>query len=381
MVSDPAARPHVMRVYSRLEVGGIEKQMLRVLPRLNAGRYRASLCLLKRPGELADELRALGVAVHVLPFKGRLAPTSLLALAKLFRAQGVSIVHAHVRESNTSATVAAKLARVPVIIASIHNVDTMHGGRRLLQDRFLDRWRDAVVTVSDKVRDDYCAAVGIDPAKCVTIHNGLDLEAFTSGGRPRDAVRSELGLAPADRAVITVARLVTQKGHEVLLQAAARVVAAVPGARFLVAGEGHRLEELRAMAQSLGVGERVRFLGPRADVPDLDRASEVACLTSWREGFSNVVVESLASGLPVVATDVGGNREAVEEGVSGFLVPAGDAPAIAARLIELLRDEPLRARMAEAARRRAERFGIDETVRKTEALYDRLLASKGVPVR
>lgn len=366
-----------MRVYSRLEVGGIERQMLRILPRLNAGRYRVSLCLLKRPGELAEELRSLGVAVHVLPFKGRLAPTSLLALARLFRREGVSIVHAHVRESNTSSTVAAKLARVPVIIASIHNVDTMHGGRRLLQDRILDRWRDAVVTVSDKVRDDYCAAVGIDPAKCVTIHNGLDLGAFTSGGRPREAVRSELGLAPGDRIVITVARLVRQKGHEVLIEAAAATAAALPEARFLVVGEGHRLDELSALAQGRGLGERILFLGPRSDVRDLYRASEVSCLTSWREGFSNVVVESLASGLPIVATDVGGNREAIEEGVSGFLVPAGDARGIASRLVELLRDEPRRAEMAEAARRRAARFSLEETIRTTEALYDRLLAAKG----
>lgn len=370
-----------MRVYSRLEVGGIEKQMLRVLPRLNAsGRYRVSLCLLKRPGELADELRAQGVAVHVLPFKGRLEPTSLYTLARLFRRESVSIVHAHVRESNTSATVAGKLARVPVIIASIHNVDTMHGGRRVLQDRLLDRWRDAVVTVSDKVRDDYCATVGIDPAKCVTIHNGLDLEAFTSGGRPRESVRAELGLAPEAPAVITVARLVKQKGHEVLLQAAALMADAVPTARFLVVGEGHRLDELRAMAHSLGIGERVLFLGPRSDVPDLYRASEVSCLTSWREGFSNVVVESLASSLPVVATDVGGNREAIEEGVSGYLVNAGDPRAIASALAPLLKNEPLRVRMGAAARRRADRFSLGETVRATEALYDRLLAAKGGPV-
>src|SRR5262245_46335434 len=262
MASDTRARPHVMRVYSRLEVGGIEKQMLRVLPRLNAGRYRMSLCLLKRPGELAEELRGLGVAVHVLPFKGRLEPRSLLALARLFRRESVSIVHAHVRESNTSATVAAKLARVPVIIASIHNVDTMHGGRRLLQDRLLNRWRDAVVTVSDRVRDDYCASVGIDPAKCVTIYNGLDLKAFTSGGRPREAVRAGLGLPPDARVVVTVARLVSQKGHEILLQAAELVAGAVPSARFLVVGEGHRSDELRAKAREMGIGERVLFLGP-----------------------------------------------------------------------------------------------------------------------
>src|SRR5437867_1489875 len=165
-------RRHVMRVYSRLEVGGIERQMLRLLPRLNAGRYRVSLCLLKRPGELVDELRDLGVDVHVLPFRGRLHPASLLDLARLFRRESVSVVHAHVRESNTSATVAARLAGIPVVIGSIHNMKTIRGRRRILQDRLLDRWRDAVVTVSDTVRDDYCRSVGIRREKCVTIYNG-----------------------------------------------------------------------------------------------------------------------------------------------------------------------------------------------------------------
>lgn len=377
-MSDAAgAGPHVMRVYSRLEVGGIETQMLRLLPRLNAGRYRVSLCLLKRPGELTEALRGSGVAVHVLPFEGRLHPASLLRLRALFRREKVSIVHAHVRESNTSATVAARLAGVPVVIASVHNMNTIRGRRRIVQDRLLDRFRDAVVTVSDRVRDDYCRTVGVRPEKCATIYNGLDLDAFTSGGAGRASVRSSLGLSGDDRVVITVARLVAQKAHEVLIEAAGTVVRAVPSARFLIVGEGHREEELRALVASRGLTDRFVFLGNRRDVRDLYRAADVSCLTSIREGFSNVVVESLASSLPVVATDVGGNREALEEGVSGYLVPAGDVEGIAARLVQVLGDEALRARLSEGARARASRFSLEETVRATESLYDRLLAAKG----
>src|SRR5262245_7209084 len=115
--SEPAdSRPHVMRVYSRLDLGGIERQMLRVLPRLNRGRYRISLCLLERAGALADDLRSRGIAVHVVPIEARLRPRSLFALAGLFRGERIAIVQAHVREANTTATVAARLARVPVVI-------------------------------------------------------------------------------------------------------------------------------------------------------------------------------------------------------------------------------------------------------------------------
>ena len=375
------ARVHVMRVYSRLEVGGIEKQMLRLLPRLNAGRYKVSLCLLKRPGELVGQLRELGVAVHILPFKERLSPSSLRDLARLFRAEGVTIVQSHAREFNTSATVAARIAGVPITIASIHNMNTIQGWRRILQDRLLDRWRDAVVTVSDRVKEDYCRTVGVQPRKCVTIYNGLDLNEFSRGSATRHGMRAELSLPPEARVVITVARLVRQKAHEVLIEAARRLVRRVPNVHVLIVGEGHRMDELRSMTEGAGIRERFHFLGGRSDVRDLYRAADVSCMTSTREGFSNVVVESLASGLPVVATDAGGNGEALEDGVSGYLVPVGDVPGIEDRLASLLMDDDLRRRMSVAALDRARRFSLEETVRATESLYDNLLAVKNLAYR
>jgi len=368
-------RRHVMHVYSRLDVGGIELILMRLLPRLNTGRYRVSLCLIKRAGDLAGELRGLGVPVHVVPIRGRFRPGSMFALARLFRRERVSIVHAHVREANASAAVAARLARVPVVIGTVHNVDEIRGRRRALQDRLVDFLRDATVTVSEAVRDNYCRTIGISPAKCVTIYHGLDIEKFTAGGPTRDAVRASLGLAPEARVVITVARLVPQKAHEILIEAAPRILQAVPSVQFLVVGGGPRLEELRELASKRGVGEIFHFLGKRYDTRDLYRAADVSCLISWREGFSIAVVESLASGLPVVASDVGGNREAIEDGVTGYIVPTAEAAAVSDRLSRLLGEDTLRERMSEAARGRAKQFGLDQTARDIEALYDRLLAA------
>ena len=374
---DPSSmdRCHVMHVYSRLDVGGIELILMRLLPRLNTGRYRVSLCLIKRAGDLAGELRGLGVPVHVVPIRGRFRPGSMFALARLFRRERVSIVHAHVREANTSAAVAARLARVPVVIGTVHSLDTIRGRRRILQDRVVDLFRDAMVTVSDAVRDDYCRSVGISPAKCVTIYHGIDLDEFASGGPSREEVRASLGLPLDARVVIMVARLVPEKAHETLIEAAPRIAAEVPSLRFLIVGEGSRLEELRGLVRDRGAAELFHFLGKRRDIRDLYRAADVSCLTSSREGFSIAVVESLASGLPVVATDVGGNREAIGDGVSGYVVPPADAGAVAHRLASLLHDDALRARMSEAARLRARRFSLQETVRASEALYDRLLAA------
>lgn len=376
--SVPADRPLVMRVYSRLEVGGIEHQMLNLLPRLDRGRYRVELCLLKRAGEMADWLRERGVAVHVVPIGGRLAPGSLLALARLFKDRGVTIVHSHVRESNTTAAVAARLARVPVVIGSLHNMDTIRGRRRILQDRLVHRLRDGMVAVSERVRRNYIETVGVPPETVSVIYNGVDITRFDDVPRERNRVLGPLGFGDDDRVVICVARLVPQKAQEVLLAAAAKVLARVPSAGFLLVGEGKCEDSLRAEAQRLGVASHVVFAGKRDDVPSLLRASDVSALTSTREGFSNVLIESLAAGLPVVATDVGGNAEAVEDGVSGFIVPPGDVDAVADRMIRLLGDDALRSRMSRAAGERAVRFGLEQTARETEALYDRLLRARGI---
>jgi len=367
-----------MRVYSRLEVGGIEHQMLSLLPRLNERRYAVSLCLLKRAGEMAGWLRERGIEVHVLPFRSRLHPLDLRALARLFSTSGIAIVHAHVRESNTSATVAARLAGVPVVVGSIHNMNTVRGWRRILQDRLLDRWRDATVAVSERVKRDYCDTVGIDPAKVVVIHNGVDVSRFEPLQRRPAEILAPLGIPAGERVVICVARLVPQKSQEVLLAAASRVLPRAGATTFLIVGEGPRLGYLQEEARRLGIASKVVFAGTRNDVPLLMANSDVSALVSTREGFSNVLIESMAAGLPAVVTDVGGNAEAVEDGESGFLVAPGDVEGVASRLLTLLTDEPLRARMSAAARARARLFSLDETIRRTEALYDRLLEAKGL---
>ena len=256
----------VMRVYSRLQLGGIEHQMLEILPRLNGGRYRVSLCLLKSAGDLAGRLQARGIDVHVLPFRSRLDPASLFALARLFRKSGARIVHAHVRESNTSATVAARLARVPIVIGSIHSLNTIRGRRRILQDRMLARWRTAMVAVSEGVRRNYCAQVGVDPARVTVIYNGVDLTRFQTGPFDPSEVLEPLGVPPGDRVVVCVGRLVPPKAHETLLAAAVLVLARAPRTSFLLVGDGALMDELRSRARTLGIAEKVIFAGKRDDV-------------------------------------------------------------------------------------------------------------------
>jgi glycosyltransferase involved in cell wall biosynthesis len=381
MSAVPAAddRPHVMRCHFGLDFGGIESMMLRQVPRLNAGGYRMSVCLLRREGALAADLRRQGVPVHLVKTVGRLNPGSILRLSRFLREQRVSIAHAHSRSVYVPVTIAARMAGIPVIIGSVHEMHSIGSRRRAWQERLLDRWRTAMVTVSDEVADDYCRTTGISRDKCVTIYNGIDAAACAPGPLSRDAVRATLGLPQDALVVITIGRLQPQKAHEILVSAAASLLSrhrSLP-VRFVVVGEGPRKDELAGLCEAAGVADRFLFLGARRDVPDLLRAADVTCLTSRYEGFSNVVLESLVMGVPVVSTDAGGVREAIEDGRCGYIVPVGDAAGVADRLARLLSDPAARREFGERARLRGQMFSLEANIAATRSLYDRLLAAAG----
>jgi glycosyltransferase involved in cell wall biosynthesis len=364
----------VVRVYSRLDVGGIERQLLRVLPRLEArGRYRTTLILTRREGTLLPEFREAGIPVEVVPLRGRLNPRSVRTLAARFRHHRARLVHAHVYEANTTATVAARFAGRPPVIASLHNLGTVRGLRRRLQDRILNRFRAAVVCVSQGVRENYLAEVGAPPDRVTVLYNGIDVEAIRAVPPDRDGMRAEFGFPPGSPVVTCVSRLKAHKGHGDLLEALARLAPREPGVRLLVVGDGPERPALEARSRAPDLKGRVTFTGNRDDVPRLLRSSDLAALASLREGFSNVVLECLAAGLPLVVTDVGGNREAMDGERTGLLVPPRDPQALARGLERLLVDDALRIRLAKAAAERALRFDLERTLDETEALYDRLL--------
>ncbi len=195
----------------------------------------------------------------------------------------------------------------------------------------------------------------------------------------RDARR---GFDPRRRLVAQVGRLAPQKDYPTFLAAAARVAAQVPDVDFLVVGEGELRGELEATATRLGLAGRVRFLGLRHDVPALLGAVDVLALTSLYEGLPNVVIEAMATGAVAVATDVGGCRELLAPGETGFVVPPGDVEAVAAAVLAVLRAPETARRVAAAARRRIEaEFGLDAMVQRTVEVYDTWLARKGLADR
>jgi len=361
----------ILSVITWLPRGGVERYICDTYPRLNTEKFQVRQLCIKRRGELADELEERGVPVDVVPMSSRLSPAGIWKVARYMRRHKFDVVHAHMYRSNVPATIAAKLAGVPIVVTHIHSVDRWETRRQLAMDRFLCRWRSSVPCVSRCVQKDTVRQLGLDDEKAPVLYNGVDIERFD---RPelREPTRESLGLSGDDVAILYTGRLVNIKNPDILTKIASEVLPQHQNAYLFVAGEGPRGDDLEATAGGLPCGDRVRFLGFRDDVPALLQATDVAISPSFKEGFSLAVIETLASGTPLVATDVGGNAEAIEDGKSGVIVAARDDEAFL-KALEALVDDPERRKVLSAgAVERAQRFSLENTVSELEALYMRL---------
>lgn len=380
MEPDQAGTLRILYVLRCLGVGGLEKQLLLLIRHLRHRGHACHVFSLEEGGCLMQTIQREGVAVRT----GRMAsgelfraPWKLLAaeggLAAWTRSLKPHVVHAFLPLVSLMGAAAGKLCRVPLVVTGRRALGTHQERYPALRfaDRLSHRLSDRVTVNSRAVWQDTLLRDHLPSRKIVLIHNGVETEPFDRADKGSSAVRRALQIPPGHRVAITVANLIPYKGHADLLEAAAAVVARVPQTVFLFAGEDRGLQaSLEQRAASLGILGHVRFLGLRTDIPALLAASDVAVLASHEEGFSNSLLEAMAAGLPVVATCVGGNPEAVVEGETGWLVPPGDPGALADRLADLL-ENPARARAwGRSARARVERcFSVEKAARLHEDLY------------
>lgn len=360
-------------------LGGTETQAVALATRLDPARFDVSLACMKRRGPLLDALRPRGIPCLEYPMPSLLSLAALaqgVRLARDLRRGRVQVVHAYGFYSNVFAVPAARLAGVPAVVASIRDMGDLWTPAQRRAQRIACRLADCVLVNAEAVRRQLVAE-GYDPLKIAIVRNGVDLSRF-AGASPKGRLRQELGLPAEAPLVAAISRLNPLKGIEYFLEAAAILAGRFPEARFLVAGEGAQREALEGRAERLGLGGRVAFLGARLDVPEILGEATVSVLPSLSEALSNVLIESMAAGVPVVATDVGGNPEVVEDGATGLLVPPCDGKALAWGIGALLEDPALAARMGRAARERAlARFSIERMLRETGDLYTGLL--QGAP--
>ncbi|MFL6334320.1 MAG: glycosyltransferase [Pyrinomonadaceae bacterium] len=381
-------KPNVLHIIDSFERGGTESQMVQLVRMLHqCGRYRVRVACLSREGVLRPEVERLGLGdIPEYPL------TSLYDLnfvaqayrfARLLRELRVDVLHAHGLYTNVFGVAAAALARVPARIASRRETGGLRNRARRWGEAQSFRLAHAVVANAEAVRRDLLAE-GVPETKVVTIHNGLDLSRVepTQGlGRAERLAAAGLPAAARGRRLVTIVANMRHpvKDHPTFLRAASRVRAEVPEAAFVLAGEGGLVGELKELAAGLGLGpEDVFFPGRCERVAELLAASEVCVLSSKAEGFSNSILEYMAAARPVVVTDVGGAREAVDDGETGYVVPPGDDRRMAEALVALLGDTGRAGAMGERGRRAVEgRFSAEAQLASTEALYARLLAEAG----
>jgi glycosyltransferase involved in cell wall biosynthesis len=310
---------------------------------------------------------------------------ALVRLYRLIRQERPQVVHTHTAKAGFVGRLAARLARVPVVVHTFHG-HVLHGyygpcKTQLLRrmERGLAGLTDRIVTVSEQVKRDL-VTYGVAAADHIQVISlGLELHPFLHSARYRGTFRHEWQLTGAERLVGIVGRLFPIKNHHLFLEAAALVAGKDPAARFVIVGDGTLRPALERRAQEMGIAERVIFTGWRRDLPDIYADLDVLAVTSNNEGTPVSAIEAMAAGCPVVATHVGGLPDLIHEGKTGYLVPPGDAPALATAWLRLLQQPERARRMGETARRTArERFSAQRLVTDMEQLYLELLGSKQV---
>jgi len=283
------------------------------------------------------------------------------------------VFHAFLPLVTFMGAVAGKLCRVPLVITSRRALGTHQERYRLLRplDLMANAWSHRVTVNSKAVWNDVVRRDHIDPHKLTLIYNAVDTKPYKSARSSRMSVRQKLGLKPREKAVIVIANLIPYKGHSDLFRAVALAIRKVPEIRLIVVGEDRGIGNyLKREASLLGIGEAVKFLGQRWDVPELLAASDLSVLASHEEGFSNVILESMAAGLPVVATDVGGNREAIVDGETGWLVPPRNPVVMAEKIIMVLRDQEWAKKLgAKGQVRVKDMFSVDKMIKSHLELY------------
>jgi L-malate glycosyltransferase len=312
-------------------------------------------------------LRAPG---HHLYKSSRTLPLFAWKFSKFLRERKVHILHSHLYDPIIGGAMAAFCSRIPHI-GTLHDVYTLEEKRSLSLVYLASLLKTNLVAVSHGI-EQHLLDKGFAQNRIKTIENGVDILKFE--GNPDPRLRKELGLTCEDLVFICVGRLVALKGLDILLDAFAGI--RQNNVKLLLVGDGPEKGALASRIMDRGMAASVSLLGHREDVPDLLRISSCFVLASHTEGLSCSIIEAMAAGLPVIATDVGGNRELVLDGENGYLVPRADAAALAGRMLEMVKDHSRRERFGrESLRLAAERFSRQVMVQRYIQEYEQMLSS------
>ncbi|MDO9566917.1 MAG: glycosyltransferase family 4 protein [Candidatus Desulfaltia sp.] len=391
-------RIKVIHIITRLDKGGSAENTLLTVMGLDKERYDVVLVkgLSVESNMAEDEVRTVekdlaeaereGVRIITIPdLVRRIHPfydlKAFFALIKILCHERPDIVHTHTSKAGILGRWAAFLAGIPVIIHTPHgHVFWGYSGRRktsfyIMLEKITARITDKIVALTQQEKRDHLHFCIATEDKFSVVHSGINLDRFSRMSVDFAAMKRRLGIPEGNMVVGTVGRLTPVKGHKYLIKAAGKIVKTRPDTTFVFLGDGELSDELKKMTFSLGIEENIKFLGWRPDVAEVMSTFDIFALPSLNEGMGRVLVEAMALGKPIVASDIGGIPDLVVDGENGYLVPVGDVETLAARIRRLLDDPGKREEMGNTGQRYALKYSSEEMMKKIDRLYRELAVS------
>lgn len=370
---------NILHIYQNSKIGGVQQQLLSLLKAYNRERFNPIFCCLGPKEEIGKEIE--GTGIEFIPLNklryNRFSPGIVLELHRLMKKKQIHVVRTHRYRSNLYGRLAAFLAGVPVIIASVHdNYRTDKRPKRRIMNRILSKITDKIVAVSEDVKEDIMRYDRIDPSKIEVIPNGIDVERFNPEKNTTD-IRKEFSLEEDDIVIGFIGRIVPAKGLEYLLNALPYLKEEFKNIKLFIVGEGSLVEELKERAKKNNVFDNILFIGRRRDIPEILASINIFVMPSIAEGFPNALLEAMAMGKPIVTTEVGGIPEIVKNGFNGLLVPPRDTVSLSKAIKELISNDQLAAKLGQAARDLVhDNLSIKAIAQKWQSLYLSILKEK-----
>lgn len=365
--------------------GGAEQLMPAMMKRFKDVGFNIRVCVLQtRAGNpIAADLKRIGLPVDLIPVPNLRYPLNLFRILRYFRFHRPQLVHTQLEFSDILGTLAARILGIPSV-STIHILDKSaekksKAMRLKLRWFMLEKFCSRIIAVSEKTRSHHLKTGGLDPKKVITVYNGIDISRFTETHESDITKTKQVLHLPLDnRIIITVAVLREPKGIQYMIQALPKILEQIPDIHYLVVGDGAYGTILKDLSASLSVQDHITFAGHRTDIPNLLACSDIFVLPTLGDALPTVLIEALAAGKPIVASNVGGVPEIIENGVNGVLVPPGDPPSLADACLQLLKNKKQASQMVLAGGQTVwQRFNVDAQIEQLSKIYEELVSSHG----
>lgn len=360
--------------------GGTQRQLVELLKNLNKERYEPIVACFEKQGNFLKDIQKMDIPIVEIKHSGKLFKPQVIkvifCLSRLLKKEKISILHAFLSHPYVLGTLAAKIVGTPIVIMSERNVDIYPKRRHWLAGHITQMLVNKIIVNAEAIKKYLMGQHGTKDEKFSVIYNGVNLDRFNLQIDMAEK-RKRLGLLSEFPTIGILASLSEKKDHHTFLKAVGLMVKKIPSMQALIIGEGPLREKLQNMARQLGVGKNVKFLGNREDIPGILALLDILVLSSVREGFPNAILEAMAAGKPVVATDVGGCRELVQHGKTGYLVPPKRPDLLLDAIEKMLVDKEKAIEMGAMGRNWVlGNHSSSKMAYETEKVYEDLIRSK-----